>query len=128
MTLKKDPSASQVVTDYIAGFDDWRGDMLKRLRRRIEEADPRLKEEFKWGVPVWSARVNVLAISGFKNHVKINFFKGAELEDPDGLFNAGLDAKTMRSIDLHEGDEVDGDAFKNLVRAAVAQDQGEKKN
>jgi hypothetical protein len=114
-----------VVTDYIAGFEDWRGDTLKRLRKRIGKADPGLKEEFKWGVPVWSARVNVLAISGFKNHVKINFFKGAELEDPDGLFNAGLDAKTMRSIDLHEGDEIDGDAFTNLVRAAVAQDQGE---
>ena len=122
MTSNTDPSTSQIVTDYIAGFDDWRGDMLNRLRKRIGTADPRLKEEFKWGVPVWSARVNVLAISGFKNHVKINFFKGAELEDPDGLFNAGLDAKSMRSIDLYEGDEVDEKALDRLVRAAAALD------
>ncbi|HUF38447.1 MAG TPA: DUF1801 domain-containing protein [Anaerolineales bacterium] len=115
-------SASTTITGYIAGFEDWRGDVLNRLRKQIGKADPSLKEEFKWGVPVWSARANVLAISGFKNHVKINFFKGAELEDPDGLFNAGLDAKTMRSIDLREGDEIDEKALDRLVRAAAALD------
>jgi hypothetical protein len=124
MPTKQDPPASETITKYIAGFDDWRGEMLAQLRKIIGEADPELAESWKWGVPVWAGRGNVLAISGFKNHVKINFFRGAEMEDPDGLFNAGLDAKTMRSIDLHEGDRIDAAGLARLVRAAAEMGTG----
>lgn len=113
-------AASQQIADYIAGLADWRGKMLARLRQIILKADPDLTEEWKWGTPVWSRKGNVVAVSAFKDHVKINFFKGAALSDPHGLFNAGLDAKAMRSIDLFEGDKINETALKELVREAVA--------
>jgi hypothetical protein len=113
-------NASQQIDKQIAGFTDWRGRMMIRLRKIINDADPKLKEEFKWHTAVWSANGNVCALGAFKDHVKINFFKGASLPDPHRLFNSGLEAKTSRSIDLHEGDAINGSHLKALVRAAVA--------
>jgi hypothetical protein len=115
-----DTNPSQQITNYVAALDGWRGDMLARLRRLILEADPEIAEEWKWDTPVWSHKGNVVAIGAFKDHVKLNFFKGASLNDPHGLFNAGLEAKASRAIDLHEGDDIHESALKDLVRAAVA--------
>ncbi len=112
--------ASQIITDYIAELADWRGKLLTRLRQIVLKTDPDITEEWKWGTPVWSHKGNVVAVAAFKDHVKINFFKGASLSDPPGLFNAGLDAKATRAIDLHEVDKINEAALKELVRAAVA--------
>lgn len=112
--------ASEQITSYIAGYDDWRGEVLARLRDLILEADPNLAEEWKWKSPVWSREGLVVSVAGFKTHVGINFFQGASLPDPAGLFKAGLDAKASRSIHLQPGDEIDEAAFQSLVRAAVA--------
>jgi hypothetical protein len=113
--------ASQLITGYIASHDDWRGTTLAKLRAIIREASPELTEEWKWGSPVWAHNGLVCAASAFKDHVKVNFFKGATLKDPKRTFNAGLDAKAMRSIDFHQGDKIDAAALKALVKAAVAQ-------
>ena len=113
-------TASQNIDNYIKGLADWRGKMIARLRTLILEAAPELTEEWKWDTPVWSYKGNVVAAGVFKDHVKLNFFKGASLEDPNGLFNAGLDAKATRAIDIAEGDEIDESALKDLVRSAVA--------
>src|SRR5438093_13486309 len=120
-------NASDQITSHIESFADWRGALLTRLRRLISAAGPDLVEEWKWSTPVWSGRGNVVALGAFQDHVKIAFFKGAALDDPKGLFNAGLEAKATRAIDLHEGDRLDEAAFKDQVRAAVALDQGETK-
>lgn len=111
---------SEQITAYIDKLDDWRGKTLGRLRTLIRAASPDLVEVWKWNIPVWSYQGNVLALGAFQDHVKINFFKGASLEDPRGLFNAGLDAKASRAIDLHEGDRLDEAAVKDLIRGAVA--------
>ncbi len=84
------------------------------------EADPNIREEWKWGTPVFVRNGNVCAIGAFRDHLKVNFFKGAALSDPGGLFNAGLEAKTSRAIDLADGDEIDEGKFRELVRGAVA--------
>ncbi len=110
---------SQLITAYITALGDWRGTMLTKLRKIILEASPDLSEEWKWGSPVWTHNGLVCAASAFKDHVKVNFFKGASLKDPKSLFNAGLDAKTMRSVDFHQGDKIDAPALKAMVRAAV---------
>ncbi len=94
--------------------------MTSRLRSVIQEADPSLKEEVKWGTAVFTSNGNVVAIGEFKDAVKLNFFKGASLPDPKHLFNGGLDAKTSRSIDFKAGDKVDEAGIKQLVRPAVA--------
>jgi hypothetical protein len=120
LTSKHDGDASQRISDYIAGLADWRGEMLTRVRNLVHEAIPDITEEWKWDTPVWSQKGNALAGGVFKDHVKLNFFKGASLEDPNGLFNAGLDAKATRAIDFYEGDKIDEAALKNLIRAAVA--------
>ena len=112
-------NASRQIDNYIESLDDWRGKMIARLRKLILEADPNLTEEWKWDTPVWSYKGNVVAAGVFKDHVKLNFFKGASLADPNGLFNAGLDAKATRAIDLAEGEETDETALKDLVRSAV---------
>ncbi|MBN2555906.1 MAG: DUF1801 domain-containing protein [Anaerolineales bacterium] len=116
---KKNSEASQLISEYIAQFDDWRGRMLADIRAIIAEADPELTEAWKWSSPVWSLNGNVCSSSAFKAHVKIIFFKGAALADPKGLFNAGLDSKNMRSIDFHEGDAIDASGVAALVRAAA---------
>jgi hypothetical protein len=113
-------TASQHIDNHIKELTDWRGKMLNRLRKLILEAVPDLTEEWKWDTPVWAYKGNVLAGGVFKDHVKLNFFKGASLEDPKGLFNAGLDAKATRAIDFSEGDKIDEPALKDLVRAAVS--------
>ncbi|HEX9440691.1 MAG TPA: DUF1801 domain-containing protein [Roseiflexaceae bacterium] len=119
-TSSEGMSPSQRTTTYIAELADWRGNMLARLRKLILEADSDIAEEWKWDTPVWSHKGNVVAIGAFKDHVKLNFFKGAALNDPRGLFNAGLEAKASRAIDIHEGDGIDEAALQDLVRAAVA--------
>jgi hypothetical protein len=117
-------NASERITSHIDSLADWRGTLLARLRRLIRAAGPDLIEQWKWSTPVWSGRGNVVAVGAFQDHVKINFFQGAALDDSKGLFNAGLEAKATRAIDLHEGDRLDEAAFKDLMRAAVALDQG----
>jgi hypothetical protein len=113
-------NSSQLISTYINTHDDWRGAMLARIREIVLEAHPGITEEWKWGTPVWAFNGLVCAASAFKQHVKINFFKGASLKDPKGLFNAGLDAKAMRSIDFHQGDKINASALKGLVKAAIA--------
>src|SRR3970282_2271701 len=114
------PTPSQLITNQIAERADCRGKMLARLRKLIHEADADITEEGKWGTAVWSHKGNVVAVGAFKDHLKINFFKGASLKDAHGLFNAGLDAKATRAIDLREGDKINEAALKDLIRAAVA--------
>jgi len=111
---------SQLITNQIAELAGWRGKMLTRLRKLILGAAPDITEECKWGTAVWSRNGLVCSAGVFKDHVKLNFFKGASLKDPKGLFNAGLDAKATRAIDFSEGDDLDASALKELVRAAVA--------
>ena len=117
---KDNLTPSQQIDHYIQELGDWRGEMVSRLRKRILEAEPNLTEEWKWDTPVWSHKGNVVAAGVFKDHVKLNFFKGASLNDPNGLFNAGLDAKATRAIDIAEGETIDEKALKDLVRTAVA--------
>jgi hypothetical protein len=121
-------TASERITKYINELRDWRGEMLASLRKLIREASPDLIEEWKWNSPVWSHNGNVIAIGAFQDHVKVNFFKGASLNDSHHLFNAGLDAKATRSIDIHENQRINEAALKNLVRAAVALNTGESKS
>ena len=121
-------NASERIDKQIAELTDWRGPMFVQLRDLIHEADPDLTEEWKWNTAVWSHHGLVCALGVFKKAVKMNFFQGATLEDPHKLFNAGLDAKTMRSIDFHEGDKVDENALKELIRAAVAHNLEGKKD
>ena len=113
-------TASQQIDKHIKEVGDWRGKTLARLRKLVLDAAPELTEEWKWDTPVWSYKGNVVAGGVFKDHVKLNFFKGASLEDPNGLFNAGLDAKASRGIDFHENDEIDEVGLKDLIRTAVA--------
>jgi hypothetical protein len=120
-------TASQQITNQIAELTDWRGKLLARLRKVILAAAPGITEDWKWGTAVYVSQGNSVALSAFKDHVKINFFHGAALSDPHGLFNAGLDAKAMRSIDLFEGDKIDESALKELIRTAVAHNAGSKK-
>jgi hypothetical protein len=110
------------VDAYIAGLTGWQRDAVIRLRELIHEAAPELREDWKWDTPVFVDHGNVCAIGTFRDHVKVNFLKGASLPDPEGLFNAGLEAKTSRAIDFREGDvdRMDPDAFRALVRAASA--------
>jgi hypothetical protein len=120
---------SELITQHIAGMPGWRGQLYARLRKLVLKAAPSLAEDWKWGTGVWTQKANVLAIAAMKDHLKINFFKGAALDDPHGLFNAGLEAKATRAIDLFEGDKVNEAALADLVRAAVALDAagGKKK-
>lgn len=117
-------TASEQITSHINDLGDWRGKVLAHLRTLILGAAPDLVEEWKWNTPVWSHNGNVVAAGAFRDHVKVNFFKGASLDDPQRLFNAGLDAKATRAIDIHEGERINETAFKNLVRAAVALTSG----
>jgi hypothetical protein len=114
------PTASELIDKQIADLPDWRGKLLARLRKLILTAAPDVTEEWKWGTAGWSRNGMVLSAGAFKEHVKLNFFQGASLSDPKKLFNAGLDAKRTRSIDLHERDKIDEAALKALIREAVA--------
>ena len=120
------PSASQLIDQRIAELGDWRAETLSRMRRLIQEADPEVVEEWKWakatspGTPVWSHDGGICTGETYRSVVKLTFFKGASLQDPAGLFNSSLEGKTRRAIDIQEGEEVDADAFTELIRAAVA--------
>ena len=118
--------ASKRIDQHINSLADWRGDMLAKLRKVITAADPSLTEEWKWETPVFSSNGNVVAMGAFKESLKLNFFKGASLPDPHHLFNAGLDAKASRAIDVKKGDSVNEAALKELVRAAVARNGGKR--
>lgn len=128
---KTDPkdslTPSQRITNHIIELADWRGTMLAQLRKLILEADPDMVEEWKWDTPVWSHNGNVVAAGAFKDYLKLNFFKGAALKDPHRLFNAGLEAKAMRAIDIHERNKLNKPALKELIRIAVAHNAGKQK-
>lgn len=114
-------SPSQLIDARVNELGDWRGETLARIRSLIREADPEVVEEWKWrGVPVWSHAGIICTGETYKVVVKMTFAKGASLEDPSGLFNSSLDGNTRRAIDIHEGDTIDEEALKALIRAAVA--------
>lgn len=113
-------SPSDLIDAKISELNDWRGEMLARVRALIHQAVPDVVEEIKWrGVPVWSHHGIICTGETYKNAVKLTFAKGASIEDPAGLFNASLEGNTRRAIDLHEGESIDADAFQALVRAAA---------
>jgi len=117
----KGESPSRLIDKRIKELDDWRGTMLSRVRDLIKQADPELVEEWKWrGVPVWSHDGIICTGETYKSVVKLTFAKGASLKDPSRLFNSSLDGNVRRAIDLHEGDEIDEDAIKTLIRAAAS--------
>lgn len=112
-------SPSRLIDARIKALADWRGKTLARLRAVIREADPEVVEEWKWGIPVWSHGGIICTGEVYKSVVKTTFARGASLADPSGLFNSGLKGNTRRAIDFHEGDTLDEQALKALVRAAV---------
>jgi hypothetical protein len=113
-------SPSRMIDERIAALGDWRGETLARLRALIREALPDVVEEWKWrGVPVWYCGGMICTGESYKNAVKATFAKGAALDDPAGLFNASLEGNTRRAIDFHDGDEIDAEALKALIRAAA---------
>jgi hypothetical protein len=115
------PEASALIDARIAELADWRGDTLARMRKLIHEADPEVMEEWKWmGTPIWSHDGDLCTGESYKAWVKLTFAKGASLDDPAGLFNSSLDGNVRRAIDIREGEQIDEDAFKALVRSAVA--------
>jgi len=117
---QKSKSPSQLIDARIKELGDWRGKMLSRLRTLIKEADPEVVEEWKWrGVPVWYHDGMICTGETYKTVVKMTFAKGAALKDPARLFNSSLEGNTRRAIDLHEGENIDEEALKTLVRAAV---------
>ena len=113
-------SPTQLIDARIEELGDWRGKMLSRLRALIKEADPEVVEDWKWSVPVWSHDGIICTGETYKKAVKLTFAKGAALKDPSGLFNSSLEGNTRRAIDVHEGEKIDEEAFKALIRAAVA--------
>ena len=114
------PSASELIDAKLAGLGDWRGETLSRIRKLIKEADPDVVEEWKWDTPVWSHDGILCTGESYKAKVKLTFAKGASLPDPAKLFNSSLDGNTRRAIDIQEREKIDGDAFKALIRTAVA--------
>jgi hypothetical protein len=123
------PTASEQIDERIRELGDWRGETLANVRRIIKEADPDVVEEWKWakatspGTPVWSHDGGICTGESYKSVVKLTFFKGASLDDPSGLFNSSLEGKVRRAIDIREGEQLDEEALKDLVRAAVALNQ-----
>ena len=117
---QKTKSPSELIDTRIKELGDWRGKMLGRLRTLVKEADPEVVEEWKWrGVPVWSHDGLICTGESYKTVVKMTFAKGSALKDPSGLFNSSLDGNTRRAIDFHEGEKIDEEALKALIRAAV---------
>jgi hypothetical protein len=125
-TTTKAESPSRMVDARIRELDDWRGKTLARIRALVKQADPEIVEEWKWqkasspGTPVWSHGGIVCTGETYKNVVKMTFAKGAALKDPSGLFNSSLGGNVRRAIDIHDADEIDEAALKDLIRAAVA--------
>ena len=119
--MTKTNSPSELIDARIGELDDWRGETLARIRELIKQADPEVVEEWKWrGVPVWEHDGIITTGETYKKVVKLTFAKGASLEDPSGLFNASLEGNVRRAIDIHEGEKIDEQALKALIRAAVA--------
>jgi hypothetical protein len=117
---KSAESASRLIDGRIKELGDWRGKTLARVRALIKQADPKVVEEWKWrGVPVWSHDGIICTGESYKSVVKLTFMKGASLKDPKRLFNSSLEGNARRAIDIHEGEELDANAFKALIRAAV---------
>lgn len=126
---QKGESPSQLIDARIEELGDWRGEMLSRIRALVKQADPEVVEDWKWrGVPVWSHGGMICTGETYKKVVKMTFAKGAALEDPSGLFNSSLDGNTRRAIDFHEGEEIDEEALKALVRAAVTLNEARAKS
>ena len=130
--VETNEEASELIDAKIAALGGWRGEMLAKLRKLIREADPEVVETVKWrkpsnpsGVPVWEHDGIICTGETYKDKVKLTFDKGAALEDSSGLFNSSLEGKQRRAIDFFEGDEIDGEALKALVKAAVAVNLGE---
>ena len=125
-----DSDAAALISEKIAELGDWRGETLSHVRRIIKDADPDVVEEWKWvkptnpGVPVWSHSGGICTGETYKSVVKLTFFKGASLDDPSGLFNSSLEGKVRRAIDIRQGDQIDEEALKDLIRAAVALNVG----
>jgi hypothetical protein len=120
-TTTKGESPSRLIDARIKELDDWRGKTLSQVRALIKQANAEVVEEWKWrGVPVWYHNGIICTGETHKSVVKLTFAKGASLKDPAGLFNSSLEGKVRRAIDIHEGDEIDEDAFKTLIRAAAA--------
>jgi hypothetical protein len=121
----EEKTASEQIDERIAGLDDWRGETLGRMRSLIHEADPDVVEEWKWakasspGTPVWSHDGIICTGESYKEVVKLTFMKGASLDDPAKLFNSSLEGNARRAIDIREGERVDAEAFKALIRSAV---------
>lgn len=114
-------SPSQLIDARIRDLGDWRGETLARVRTLVKQADPEIVEEWKWrGVPVWSHAGIICTGETYKSVVKMTFAKGASLDDPSGLFNSSLEGNVRRAIDIREGDNIDEEALKTLIRAAVA--------
>lgn len=127
-SAKDTKSPSQLIDERIEELGDWRGEMLSKVRNLIRQADTEVVEEWKWrGTPVWSHDGMICTGETYKNAVKMTFAKGASLEDPSHIFNSSLDGNVRRAIDLHEGDEVDEEALKELIRAAVALNKSSRK-
>lgn len=120
------PSAASLITKRIADLDDWRGETLAKVRSLIKAADPKVVEEWKWGVPVWSHDGIICTGETYKAAVKLTFLKGASITDPTKLFNSSLEGATRRAIDFPEGARIDAAAFKALIKAAVAVNRGGK--
>src|SRR5664279_4482531 len=118
--------ASELISKRIAELGDWRGETLSRMRKLIQQADPDVVEEWKWGIPVWSHDGIICTGETYKKAVKLTFAKGAALTDPAHLFNSSLDGNVRRAIDIHEAEKVDESAFKTLVRQAVAHNHSGK--
>jgi hypothetical protein len=116
---RKKQNPSRMIDERIKELGDWRGKMLSTLRTLIKQADPEVVEEWKWGIPVWSHDGLICTGETYKNVVKMTFARGAALQDPSGLFNSSLDGNTRRAIDFHEGEKIDREALKALIRAAV---------
>jgi len=118
--------APRLIDERIAEHKDWRGTTLAKAREIIRKADPKIVEEWKWSVPVWSCNGILCTGEVYKQHVKLTFAKGASLDDPTGMFNSSLDGNTRRAIDFKEGDAIDAKALTGLIRAAVALNQSKK--
>jgi hypothetical protein len=127
-SLEDTKSPSQLIDERIEELGDWRGKLLSKVRNLIKQADPEVVEEWKWrGTPVWSQDGMICTGETYKNAVKITFAKGASLEDPAHIFNSSLDGNTRRAIDLHEGEELDEEAFRELIGAAIALNKSSRK-
>lgn len=119
-STKDTKSPSQLIDERIEELGDWRGQMLAKVRNLIRQVDPEVVEEWKWrGTPVWSHNGIICTGETYKNVVKMTFAKGASLKDQSHIFNSSLDGNARRAIDFHEGDEVDKETLKELIRAAV---------